>query len=262
MGSKTLLKSLSLLDKFTLDTPTWGLRELARELDMSHTIVYRLLSTFEEKGYIYRDPDTHKYHLGIKFMELGNIVEDNLRLLEVIQPIMKNIAIETGESVVLTILDNLEGIFVKIVESDKHVRFAESVGRRSPLYIGASHKTILAYLPKDTQQKVISQGIAMQVKQIKSEALFIQQLESIQEKGWAYSVGETFEDVSAVAVPLFDGRGTIVGSLSVAGPVYRLSSEAAQQQLVILQHYQKEMNAILSNALLPTRREAFIGNLL
>ncbi|PLR86570.1 IclR family transcriptional regulator [Bacillus canaveralius] len=254
MSSKTVSKALDILGVFTHETPSWGLRELARNLDMSHTIVHRLLSTFEEKGFVFRNPDTHKYELGIKFIELSNVVEEQLNLPEIIQPIMKKAALETGESVVFTVLDNQEGVYVKIVESEQQVRFAESVGRRSPLYIGASHKVILAHMPIEIQHQVIQAGIDKQSQQIKSPEEFLGTLALIKKRGWFYTSGETFNDVAAVTVPLFDNKQHILGSLSVAGPSYRLSLEQAEKILPILGGTQTEMNAILKKVYFPSRR--------
>lgn len=58
MTSKTLNKALSVLNAFTIEKPTWGLRELARHLGISHTIIYRLLVTFEQNGYLIYDEET------------------------------------------------------------------------------------------------------------------------------------------------------------------------------------------------------------
>lgn len=254
MSSKTVEKALSILDAFTVETPTWGLRELSRQIDMNHTIVHRILTTFEDKGYLYCSPETKKYELGIKFIELNNVVEEHLNISSIIQPIMKEIALKTGESVVLTILDEEEGVFVKIVESEQKVRFAESVGKRSPLYIGASHKVILAYLPSDLQNEIVDQGISQGAKHIDSKQAFFERLRHVKEQGWCYSEGETFDDVAACSVPLFDNKHHILGSLSIAGPKYRLTNEQSKEKLPILQENVEKLNAILGKINFPSRR--------
>ncbi len=261
LSSKTVSKALSILDAFTAETPSWGLRDLARYLDMSHTIVHRILSTFEEKGYIVQNAETNKYELGIKFIELSSVVEDNLKITEMIQPIMKRVALETGESVVLTIVDNEEGLYLKIVESEKSVRFSESVGKRSPLYIGASHKVILAYLPDEIQSKIVDHGISNKAKQIDTKEGFLDLLEFIKKQGWFYTSSETFEDVAAVSIPLFDNKRNILGSLSVAGPSYRLTEDQAKKFLPILKENQDNLNFILSKVFFPSRRNYLMNKL-
>lgn len=254
MSSKTVDKALSILDVFTVETPTWGLRELARNLDMNHTIVHRILTTFEDKGYLYCNPETKKYELGIKFIELNNVVEEHLNISTMIQPIMKEIAVKTGESVVLTVLDEEEGVFVKIVESEQKVRFAESVGKRSALYIGASHKIILAHLPEELQNKIIDEGIESRSKHIPSKEKLMARLETIKREGWCFSEGETFDDVAACSVPLFDSKHQILGSLSIAGPKYRFSQQEGEEKLPALLENVEKLNSILSKVNFPSRR--------
>ncbi|WP_236002598.1 helix-turn-helix domain-containing protein [Heyndrickxia sporothermodurans] len=40
--------SLELLNYFSKETPSWGVRELAKEMGISHSIVYRTLASFEK----------------------------------------------------------------------------------------------------------------------------------------------------------------------------------------------------------------------
>ncbi|MCA0970778.1 IclR family transcriptional regulator [Halobacillus litoralis] len=261
MSSKTVDKALQVLDMFTLKHPKWGLRELSRELDMSHTIVHRMLTTLEERGYVYRSVDTQKYELGIKLLELSNVVEQHFQISEIIHPIMHKIASETGESVVMTLLDNEEGVFSKIVESSQQVRFAGSVGRRSPLYIGASHKVILCHLPKDVQRRIVRQGAETHPDLVPSADALLQRLEEIDRNRWAYSAGETISDVAAVSIPLFDYGHKVLGSLSIAGPSYRLTEEVAQEILPNLERHRPELDSILSKVCFPTRRNFLLESL-
>ena len=48
------------------------------------------------------------------------------------------------------------------------------------------------------------------------------------------SIGEFFEDVASVAVPIRDYTRSVVGSLAVAGPAYRISGERINIELAPL----------------------------
>lgn len=258
MGSKTVNKALSILDLFTTASPSWGLRDIARRVGLSHTVVYRILKSFEENGYIFQNPETKKYELGIKFIELGNVISENLKIYDLIHPALQKAALESGESVVLTIADNNEGLFAKIVESEQNIKFAESVGRRSPLYVGASHKVILAYFPEHLQQQIIQQGLEQKVATIKSKAAFLEDLENIRANGWFYTAGETYAEVAAISSPLFDSGNYILGSVSIAGPIYRLTDDKAKTILPILKECQQEINRTFNKVILPTRRKQLV----
>ncbi|TSB47723.1 IclR family transcriptional regulator [Alkalicoccobacillus porphyridii] len=245
MSSKTVHKALDILEKFSTETPSWGLRELARELDLNHTVVHRLLKTFEERGYLSRNEDSQKYEIGLKILELSNLVDEKYQVSKQLDAIMHTISKETGESSVFTVRDKEHGVFLKIVEGSKTVRFAESEGRRSPLCVGATHKSILAYTPKKACRGVIKK--ALEDRLIDDEKLIMKELEKIQEQGYAYTSGETFDDVAAIAVPIFNSNFEIIGSLGIASPTYRLTEEVAKSKVDMLMSFQKEIRALISS---------------
>ncbi|GAK12160.1 IclR family transcriptional regulator [Geomicrobium sp. JCM 19039] len=243
MTSKTVHKSLTVLEKFTVEQPAWGLRELARELDMNHTVVHRFLSTFEDRGYLTKNEDSGKYEVGFKLLELSHVAQEKFKLSEQIQSTMQKLAMETGESSVFTLRDHDYGVFINIAEGSNIVRFADSIGRRSPLYLGATHKSILSYLPEDAIARVGER--AVEEKFIQSPNQLHEALKVIREQGYAYSASETFEDVAAMAVPIFDRDARVIGSLGIAGPPYRISEEYAMKNAHILFRYQKEIQPII-----------------
>lgn len=259
MSSKTVHKALDVLEMFSRENPSWGLRELSRELDLNHTVVHRLLSTFEERGYLARNSDTQKYEIGLKVLELSSLVDEKYQLSKRLEEIMRIISKETGESTVFTVRDEEYGVFLKIVEGSQIVRFAESEGRRSLLYLGATHKSILAYSPKELRNKVVNK--AVQNGAVKDKNELMQELARIQNLGYAYTHGETFSDVAAVAVPVFDSHYNIQGSLGISSPTYRLSEEVAKTKVDLLLSFQKEIQAFIKSgvmlyekARLPTSR--------
>ncbi|RYL96781.1 IclR family transcriptional regulator [Sporolactobacillus sp. THM7-7] len=239
---KTLDNSLELLKYFTKQHPAWGVRELAKEINMSHSIVYRILSTFENHGFMIQDPVTKKYELGIRFLEYGHIVQEKMHLPDLIYPIMKRLSEKTEESVFLTWIDGFEGVTTVIAESTQRIKFAVSLGTRTPLYVGASCKAILAYLPKETQKKIIDTGLRAFTKNtiLNAEEL-LADLDEIREKGWSYTVGEYSDSVFGLGVPLFNHEQEIIASLTIAGPEYRMPQERIPKVLRMLQEEAKSI---------------------
>lgn len=92
-----------------------GVRDLAKKLGMHHSVVHRIVSTFEQHGVLIQNRDTQKYHLGLKLLEYGKVVTDQLNIQQYFQPILKEIANSTGESVYLNMLEGKEGVCVSIV---------------------------------------------------------------------------------------------------------------------------------------------------
>ncbi|MFP3416583.1 IclR family transcriptional regulator, partial [Bacillus sp. SIMBA_074] len=76
-----------------------------------------------------------------------------------IRPILERMMEEAGESIFLTSLDGDEGLTLDALEPDHVVKFSVSVGSRSPLFVGASYRSIMAYLPKEHIERIIQQGL-------------------------------------------------------------------------------------------------------
>src|SRR5690606_20897008 len=99
---KTLDNALSILAEFTLETPTWGLRELSKKMDMNHTVLHRILKTFEEWGYLRQNALTKEYELGLKILEFTSVVKQRMKLSEFVVPVMHELVDEVGETAFLT----------------------------------------------------------------------------------------------------------------------------------------------------------------
>jgi len=247
MSLKTLDNALVILKYFTKDTPAWGIRELAKELDVSHSIVHRILATYEKHGFFIQNQETKKYELGIKFWEYGQLVQGKLNISDCISPIMKSLSEETGETVILTLLEGMEAVDLEIVESPQKVKYMLTPGNRAPLHVGASSKVIMAYLSKEKQKAVIERGLnSFTSNTIIDAEKLLADLTQIREKGWCYSKGEYFEETFGMSIPLFNHEQEIMASLSIAGPSYRMPEEKIPEALVMLRKRGKEIQKFLS----------------
>lgn len=243
---KTLDNALDVLKYFTREYPQWGVRELAKELNIGHSIVYRILATFEKHGFLIQNDQNKKYQLGIKFMEYGAIIRDTFKVSDIIYPVMKQLSEETGESIFLTWLDGIEGICVEIVESSQKIKYALSVGSRTPLYAGASNKVIMAYLSEEVQESIIAKGLKPKTdRTVTSKEQLLEDLQKILQREWAYSVGEYSESVFGIAVPLFNHNKEVIASLTVAGPEFRMPKEKVESTLQFLHNGRNQIQELL-----------------
>ena len=69
---------------------------------------------------------------------------------------------------------------------------------------------------------------------IVDRAILFEQLDSVARDGFSVESCEFFEDVSSVAVPVRDYTRTVVGSLAVAGPAYRIGIERINTEIAPL----------------------------
>ncbi|MEC1177435.1 IclR family transcriptional regulator [Metasolibacillus meyeri] len=243
---KTLNLSIAVLRMFTKEKPTWGGRELAVAMDLNHTNLYRILETFEMNGFITKDPVTKKYSLGIALWELGMNMYDSLNIDQLCIPILEDLQKETGETAIFTVLNGLEALTLLKVEPENKVRFSVSRGSRTPLYVGASYRSMLAYLTEEQISKVIDQPLVAYTERTMVDANEIrQELENIRTKGYAVSQGEYTVDVLAVAMPIFDNNQQIVASVTVSGPLYRFTEQKIEEVIAPLARTKKAIESII-----------------
>ena len=145
-------------------TPT----ELAAELSLSRTVVYRLLTTLQSEGFVRRDQEG-RAHLGFGLLVLAQAVQPLLRAAAV--PALRKLAEKVGATAHLTVAEGDDGLAVAVVEpswTNMHVAYRE--GSRHPLEKGAAGLAILGaragrteYLVTEGQLQEGARGLAAPV---------------------------------------------------------------------------------------------------
>ncbi len=223
---KTVDRALQVLLQFDKEHPEWSASELAQVLDLHRSIVYRILTTLERRGFVTQADRRGRFRLGLKLVELGNVVLASIDVRQVAHSIMARLVRETGESAFLTVVSDDESVCIDKIDSPQRIRVTLTVGGRYPLHAGASNKILLAYLPPDTIDKLIAKGLEpITPNTITDPTQLKENLNMIRQQGWAYSTGELTPGVAAVAVPLWDGDGTVVAAVSIAGLASQLSED-------------------------------------
>lgn len=226
--NQSVLKALSLLTLFSEGETDLTLSELAERSKLPKPTVFRLLSSLEHMGFVskskYSDQDV-RYRLGLKLLELGGIVADQLELRHIALPFMKKLQSDINETVHLVIREGNEAIYIEKVESNHALRLYTRVGRRSQLSLGSGPQLLLAFLPKTDQEKIISQMSFRKFTEntILSKDELMKKIEIIRKQGFSLSYGEQDEGTLGISYPVYNRNAEVVAALSVSGPVSRLS---------------------------------------
>src|SRR5258706_13922398 len=108
---RTLRKGLEVLEAFETGRGDLTLTELSRRLDESPTVVFRLVKTLEEYGYVIRDRDSKRYSLGLRIWEVGRKALGRLRLTDLARPVLKWLTAVTGETSYLAVIRGTDTIY-------------------------------------------------------------------------------------------------------------------------------------------------------
>ena len=93
--SQSLARGLAILSTFHSDRPLIGVSELSRGLELSRSTVHRYVATLAKLGYLQQDPDSKRYRLGPKVLDLGFSALNSMDLLEVSAPHLRRLSDET-----------------------------------------------------------------------------------------------------------------------------------------------------------------------
>lgn len=220
--NQSVKKALGLLDLFTEEKPEITLKEIADLSGVPKPTVYRLLTTLEACGFLYKTKDNvhdSRYRLGLKLLELGQMVSNQLELREISLPFMEQLAIDINEVIHLVIIHQNEATYIEKVDSTRALRLYTRVGKSLPLYVGSGPKLLLAFLTKERQAEILG-GSSFRTyiqEHNRNTENFQSELKTIRETGYAYSVGEQDADTTGISYPLYNHLNEVVAALAVSG---------------------------------------------
>lgn len=198
-----------------------GISEIAQRSDLPLATTHRLLSTLLKLGYVEQSPETNKYTLGVRILQLRGAVIEQLNLGVQAMPIMKMLMNRVEETVHLAVLNEGEIVYIERVEGLRTQGMYTRIGKRAPAHCTALGKTLLANLPEHTwfDDVVHRHGLkSFSDTTITSVDALQHELESTRERGYAIDNGETGESVRCVAAPIRDYTGQVVAAISISGP--------------------------------------------
>lgn len=217
-------RAVAVLKLFGESEPELGVSELARRLQLHKSTVSRLLSTLEAGGFVKQDARSGRYRLGLQLATLAGLALTQYELRDVARPLLQELAIETGETTTVSVIDGMEAVNIDQVLAPQPVKHLGWIGRRLPLHCTAAGKPLLAHLPSSTVERYLTRPLASYTaRTVTSPELLRRELERIRAQGFAVGQEEYEADLSAVGSAVRDHRGDVVASITVSGPSFRLS---------------------------------------
>jgi DNA-binding IclR family transcriptional regulator len=220
MELKSLTRGLQIVEFFTSEKPVLTFDEIKIHCRFPASTLYRFLDNLTRAGLLKLNPLTKEYRLGELFIRLGQVAQKGIPLLELCYPLMRRLSGETGESVFLSTREGEEKVCVSSVESGKRpIRYVPRPGSVAPLHVGASGKSILAFVSQDELRVLVDERklISMTSKTITNKVKLKRRLVRIREEGYDYSEGESVPGAWGLGFPIFDPTGNAYASLTLAG---------------------------------------------
>jgi IclR family KDG regulon transcriptional repressor len=204
--------------------------ELSKALGIPKGSLSYLLSNLVDRDYVTFDRLSKLYMLGPKLLALTGRYLSSLDLVRVGRPILRELVGEINEDTELAVMKGIEILFLYKEECSQPLKFSIAIGERAPVYATSAGKAILAYLPEGEASKYFAKAKLAPIteKTITDPEALKQELQDIRSKGLAYGREEFHQGISAIAAPVFNLYGDVIGSAVVTLPGIRFNSEQKQ----------------------------------
>ncbi len=226
-------RMMSLLDALAAAPDAASLKQLAQATELHPSTAHRILAAMTSARFVERH-EAGTYRLGIRLLELGNIVKSRINLREVALPFMQTLHERIGEAINLGIRHDDEIVYLERTSSGRAlVRVVYLVGGRAPLHLTSLGKLFLAAeSAPEVRDYAKRTGLPGKTPHsLTSLDSLEKELDKVRRHGIAYDDEEAELGLKCVAAPIHDDEGHIVAALSVSAPADRHDPDWARQVL-------------------------------
>ena len=231
MTSRTAIQVLDrmmcLLDALAQSDEPESLKKLSEITELHPSTAHRILNDMVACRLVER-ADSGTYRLGLKLLELGNLVKARLSVREAAQLPMRALHKLTGQTVNLSVRQGDEIVYIDRAYSERSgMQVVRAIGGRAPLHLTSVGKLFLA---DDDSAKikayVAKTGLNGHTQNsIHDAAQLEKELELVKTLGHARDDEELEMGVSCMAAAILDDTGKLVAGLSLSAPTERIQEE-------------------------------------
>lgn len=225
-----------------------SLTEAADVLGVHKSTALRILQTLESARFV-RRTGAGTYVLGSGVIELSELALGSMDLRQFAAAHLRALQRQTSHTVHLAQLTGDEIIYIDKVDSPAFdaVKLPSRVGRAVSIYASAVGKTILAYLPREERDRLLSPVVFERFTDttFADPESLATELARIREQGWATDNGEHDAYVMCVAAPIRDSRGQVIAAASMTAIEVIASLDQLKSALPLLLRTADQISAEL-----------------
>ena len=237
-------RALSILEVLSDYEEGLGITEISEKVGLHKSTVHRLLATLIYKGYVEQNHINNKYKLTLKLFEIGNKRVENMDLVEVARPYLKELVEKTNEVAHLVVSEGTEIIYVAKEESQNTIRTHSRIGHRRPLYCTAVGKSILSHMSDKEINDIWNKSHIEKLTEhtITDFEKLKECLCEVREKGYAVDEQENEVGVRCVAASIFNHKGEVCGAISISGSIISFTDEKLDEFSKLIIEYAKKIS--------------------
>ncbi len=229
---QVLERSFSLLDILAAQPESVSLKEISERSGLHPSTAHRILNDLAIGRYVDR-PHAGSYRLGMRLLELGNLVKARLDVRDAAVGPMRELHRLTLQPVNLSVRQGDEIVYIERTYSERSgMQVVRTVGGRAPLHLTSVGKLFLAHDdPQRVRAYATRTGLTGHTRNsITDLARLERELAQVRSNGMARDDEELELGVRCMAAGIRDDQGKLLAGLSVSAPADRLE-EAWQDRV-------------------------------
>lgn len=229
---RSLEKGFRVLAAFDAGQPSMSLTQLAAATGLDKSAAQRFTHTLEQLGYLSKDPETRRYALTTRTLDLGYHYTRSNPLLQRALPYLQHLSQAADEAVSLSVLDGTEVVYVMRFMSRHMLSTNVIVGTRLPAYCSSPGRAILARLPAVEAAAILerSDRRPLTPTTIWQMPALRQALELTVRRGYAHAFEEIFPGDISLAAAVVNAKGAPIAAVSISVSKLRCPAEDAEQR--------------------------------
>ena len=217
-------RMFSLIDVLASREEAISLKEISEKTGLHPSTAHRILNDLATGRFVDR-PEAGSYRLGMRLLELGNLVKGRLNVRDAALAPMRELHKLIQQPVNLSMRQGDEIVYIERAYSERSgMQVVRAIGGRAPLHLTSVGKLFLA---NDDPQRVRAYatrtGLSGQTKNsITQLPAMERELSKVRQYGMAHDNEELELGVRCMASGIYDDQGKLVAGLSISAPADRL----------------------------------------
>jgi DNA-binding IclR family transcriptional regulator len=221
---QVLERMFALLDVLAVHREPVSLKQISQQTGLHPSTAHRILNDLTTGRYVER-PQAGSYRLGMRLLELGNLVKARLDVREAALAPMRELHKLTHQPVNLSMRQGDEIVYVERAYSERSgMQVVRAIGGRAPLHLTSTGKLFLAHDdPQRVRAYATRTGLAGHTRNSITELPRLErELAAVRANAAARDDEELEIGVRCMAAGIFDDQGQLVAGLSISAPADRL----------------------------------------
>jgi len=230
---QSFAKGVEVILAFGAGRSEMNLPEIAAVTGMSKSAAQRFTFTLEALGYLAKHPETKRYRLTPKVIELGYRYLLTDPVVERASPYLLELNRKCGENINIAQPDGTDMVYVGRFPSFFHMPVYMPIGRRLPMYCTAAGRAYLAALDPRAAAEILDRSRLERYTPttVTDRQALLDLIARAREEGFSTADGEYYQGDLGIGIALTDRRGQPVGSVNLAAPSSRWTLARMKREL-------------------------------